>query len=229
MTTSTKHTTFVQGLQAAAPICLGFLPIGISFGLIAVDTGLTTLQTIAMSFFVMAGASQFMVVEMMAQGAGIFTMILATFVLNLRHLVMSTAMMHRLRAASTPKKLLSAYALCDESFVLFSLSKGATIHFLLGANTALFSAWVGSTALGTWVGNILPTIVSDSCGIAIYAAFIAMLVPNLKGHGRLILLVAGTGLLHVLLRMVLPGSWALILAMILGAWIGVYVIDERRL
>lgn len=119
------------------------------------------------------------------------------------------------------------FALCDESFAIFSLSRDNSYPFLLGANTALYGAFVGSTILGTLMTEFLPQIVIDSFGVAFYAAFLGMLLPSIKYHHQLILLVVLTAALNWLLQQFLPASWSVILAMVLGAFFGVFFIKDE--
>ncbi|MDD3919569.1 MAG: AzlC family ABC transporter permease [Eubacteriales bacterium] len=218
---------FLNGMKTALPICLGVIPIGISFGLISVQSGLTGFQTTLMSAIVLAGSSQIMAVGMVAQGAALVSIVLATLFVNLRHIVMSSAVMSRLRGTSLPKRLIGAYAICDESFALFTMSGSQSFSFLIGIETALVSSWIASTVIGCIVNSFLPEIVVNSFGIAIYAAFLGMLLPSVKNSTRLILLVVMTGLLNWLLRLVLEPSWALILAMVLGAAAGVFFVEDE--
>ncbi len=216
---------FLGGLRISLPVCLGVIPVGISYGLIAVQSGLTVFEATMMSVLVMAGASQVMAVGMISQGAAIMTIWLATFLVNLRHIVMSSSVMARLRKTPISQKLVGAFALCDESFAIFSLAGGNNIGFLLGTNTALYATWIFSSVLGCVASNLLPELVRKSFGIAFYASFIAILLPSVKGNMRFMLLVLLTGVLNALLQMFLSSSWSVILSMILGAAIGCYFVE----
>lgn len=222
-----KREQFMEGLRRAAPICLGVVPIGISFGIMSLEAGLQAWECILMSVMVMAGSSQIMAVGMIGQGVGALPIVLATFFVNLRHVVMSTAVMNRLRETPLGHKLVGAFALCDESFAVFSLAPEPSFPLLMGADLGMYAAWIASTAAGCFAHSLLPDIVSRSFGVAIYAAFIGMLLPNVKGSIRLLLLVGLTALLHVLLRLLLPASWALILAMVLAAAAGVFFVEDE--
>ena len=222
-----KDLQFLHGIRDALPVCLGIIPVGISFGILALQAGLSAIQAESMSVLVMAGSSQLMAVGMVGQGAALISIVMAVFFLNLRHFVMSSSSMERVKDASLVKKLLCAFALCDESFALFSLSGTNSSDYLLGANTALYLAWVGSTVLGCVAQYLLPEIVAKSFSIAFYAAFFAMLVPKVTGNRRLLLLVLLSAGVNTLLRLVLPASWSVLLSMILCAWIGTYFCEEE--
>ena len=74
---------------------------------------------------------------------------------------------------------------------------------------------------------MLPEIVSNSLGIALYAMFIALLVPNVKGNVRLLAVVVITALVNLLLRFVIDANWALIASTLIGAAIGVFVVKDE--
>ena len=222
-----KH--FISGVRASIPACLGVIPVGISIGMLGVRAGLTEIEIILMSVMVMAGSSQLMAISMITQGAALSTIIIGTFFINLRHIVMSSSAMHRIKGTTLFKRLLGAFALCDESFAVFSLSDNSDYSFLLGSNTALYVSFVGSTVIGTFITSFLPQIVVDSFGIALYAAFLGLLIPGIKHNAKLIMLVIITGLLNCIYQCFLPASWSVILSMISGALIGVWLVDDETL
>jgi predicted branched-subunit amino acid permease len=113
---------FWDGAQAAVPPGLGCIPDGLSIGLLAMQAGMSKLEGILLSVLVMAGASELMTIGMMTAGAPVAAIILGTFFLNLRHFVMSASVWRRIEGASLGDKLLGSFALCDESFAVFSLS-----------------------------------------------------------------------------------------------------------
>lgn len=219
-----KH--FLSGMKSSIPACLGVIPVGISIGLLGVQAGLNEAETISMSTLVMAGSSQLMALNMITQGASFSTIIVGTFFINLRHIVMSSSAMQRITQTTLPQRLLGAFALCDESFAIYSLSDDNSYPFLLGTNTALYISFVGSTMIGSLMTGFLPQIVIDSFGIAFYAAFLGLLLPGVKHNEKLIILVALTAILNCLLQCLLPASWSVILAMVLGAFVGVFFVDD---
>lgn len=142
---------FFAGVRASVPACLGVVPVGISIGLLAVQAGLS------------GGEAQLMALGMLAQGAAWSAIIVGTFFINLRHLVMSASVMSGLRTKTTlPQRLLAAFALCDESFAIYALSGRGSYPFLLGSNTALYLSFVGGTAAGCLMTGCLPQVVVDA-------------------------------------------------------------------
>ncbi len=222
-----RTSSFLDGAKAALPAGLGCIPVGISIGLLASQAGLTELEGIVMSVLVMAGASELMALQMMTSGASAITIIVGTFLVNLRHLVMSSSVWSRIRDASLAQRLVGSFALCDESFAVFSLSSDHSYECLLGANTLMFTFFVASTAVGCCLTGVLPEIVIDAFGIAFYAAFLGLLLPSVKGSRRLLALVALTALLNGVLGQVLPSSWSIIVSMVAGAAAGVFLVPDE--
>lgn len=222
------NASFFKGMRLSIPLALGFIPIGCSFAVMSMQAGLTAFETIFMSFFVLSGASQIMAVGMVAQGAAFPAIVLASAFMTMRHLVLSSSVMRRLGRLSLVQKIAASYALCDESFAVFSLSAEKNFPFLMGCNTLFCSTWIGSTALGCVLNNFLPPIVADSCAIAFYAAFLAMLVPVVRKSIPILLLVLLTGAVNALLQVFIPSSWAVVFSMVGCAALGTLFVPAER-
>ncbi len=218
---------FFNGIKAALPAALGCIPVGISIGLLAVQADIGKIGGTVMSLLVMAGSSELMAIGMLASGASLFTIILGTFFINLRHLVMSASVWRKVPKASLLQRLTGSFALCDESFAVYSLSEDDNYFCLLGANTVIYTFFVISTAAGCFLSDILPEIVIDSFGIAFYAAFLGLLLPSVKGNNPLFSVVVVTALLNLLLSMLIPASWAVIVSMLAGVLLGVYFVPDN--
>lgn len=222
-----KREQFLEGAKSAVPVCLGIIPVGISYGLLSVQTGLSRLQAVLMSVFVMAGSSQLMAVGMIGSAA-VGSIVAAVFFVNLRHIVMSGSVMNGLERAPLRERLLCAFGLCDESFALFSLSGSRSAARLLGINTALYGSWVGSSFAGCVLGQFLPGIISKSFGVAFYAAFLAMLTPNAARSRGIPYLVLLAAFINTVLQIALPVSWAVIFSMIAAAGIGTFFAGDEE-
>ena len=88
---------WLAGTRSAVPIMLGYVPVGIAYGVMARQAGLNTWQTVLMSLTVYGGASEMMAAGMVAQGAAVLPIVLTTFILNLRHIIMSTCVFSQMQ------------------------------------------------------------------------------------------------------------------------------------
>ena len=227
MSDKNLKSQYLTGVRAGIPVILGFVPVGIAYAIMARQAGFSVFETIFMSVTVFAGASQMMAVGMYVQGASIVAMILATFILNLRHLIMSTCVLNRVKNEPVKFKLLATFGVTDESFAIFtteSKEKCSGLYFL-GLITVTYSSWIVGSAIGAVASDFLPIIVSANLGIALYAMFIGILIPNLTHNLKLSLLVLLTAVCNSVLTQFMDSSWALILSTLLCAISGVFFVD----
>ncbi len=210
-----------EGLTAGWPICLGYAPIGLAFGVLAQKAGLTPVEIGLMSLIVFAGSAQFIAVSMMSAGASIATIVATTFMVNLRHLLMSSSLAEPLRGSSPKFLTLFAYGLTDESFAvnIIRFREGAWSRYsALTVNHAANLAWFVCTVAGGYGGQFIP---AGALGMdyALIAMFLCLLAFQLRGR-----LYALTGLVAavaaVLLSLVTPGNSYVIVASLIAATTG---------
>lgn len=226
------NTPFLWGMKVGAPIAVGYFPIAISFGIISLEAGLSLGETVAMSLFVYAGASQFMAVNMLFLGAAGLEVVLATFVLNLRHLVMSMSLINTWDRIPRRYQMLLSLGITDETFALASLQQNGhhtTPHWrLMGMMVAAYSSWVSGTLVGAGLFLVIPVSIGNSMSIALYAMFIALLVPAAK-QSRVVIIIAAVGAgVSTLLVQVLPEGWSIVLATMAAATIGALLGGDQR-
>ncbi len=216
-----------QGLVAAWPICLGYAPIGMAFGVIAQQAGLSPLQIGLMSVLVFAGSAQFIAVSMIASGAAALSIVVTTFIVNLRHLLMSSALTLFVKNEKKGRLALLAYGVTDESFAV-NFSKYRESHWntnrSLTVNHTANLAWIASTVAGGYGGQYIPPGAFGT-DYALIAMFICLLVFQLNGARYVIAALLAAGL-SVGMAMVLPGNIHIVLASILAAALGVVI--QRR-
>ncbi len=224
-----KDGLFAQGLSAVWPICLGYIPIGLAFGVLAQKAGLSPLHIGLMSVLVFAGSSQFIAVSMIGAGASATAIVLTTFVVNLRHMLMSSSLAVYLRGEPRSKLTLFAYGVTDESFAVnLNQFYGGSwdLNRCLVVNHTANLTWIVSTVAGGVGGQYIP---ASAFGIdyALIAMFICLLVFQLKGR-----IYVWIGLLAAVLAvglsLVIPGNLYIVLASMLAASVGVVVRDRTE-
>ena len=73
--------------------------------------------------------------------------------------------------------------------------------------------------------NLNPSLLTAALGVAMYAMFISLLAPSVRGNGRLGLLVLLTAAVNTLLSRFLDSGWALIASTLAGAAAGVFFVE----
>ena len=234
MATSTvlasNPTPFRRGIQAGITIAIGYMPIALTFGLLAKSVNLTIAETVMMSIFVFAGASQYMALNMIALGTGAFEIIMTTFIVNIRHFLMSATLNERVEKETRWKKALYSFGITDETFSVAATKEG-TLHtsYMFGLVFISYASWVVFSGIGHVIGGSLPSTLQDSMSIALYAMFVGLLVPSMKKHRKVIFLAATAAVLNGVFVLVfnMAQGWAIIFATLISA-VGIEWLEQRK-
>ncbi|MDY6876240.1 MAG: AzlC family ABC transporter permease [Chloroflexota bacterium] len=219
----------LAGVTQAAPIMLGYIPIGLAFGVLAQKAGMSSLNTLLMSILVYAGSSQLIAIGLFAAGAPVLSVILTTFVVNLRHMLMSAALSPLLGRWRKVELAAFAYQLTDETFAIHSArlltsSDPPNKAEVFGINMTAQVAWIFGTWLGTVVGQLITDVKPFALDYALPAMFVALLVLQIKDRVQIAVAFL-TGVLAVGLLLLGVEQWHVIAATLVGATIG--VISEK--
>lgn len=224
-----KTSSFRNGLQAGVSIAIGYIPIAITFGLLAKSAGLTVSETVLMSLLVFAGAAQYMSLNMIVLGSGVFEIVMTTFILNIRHFLMSASLNEKVDEASLWKKSLFSFGITDETFSVTATKEG-TIQtgYMFGVILIAYSSWVVSSGVGHVIGSSLPASLQESMAVALYAMFVGLLMPSLKKHRKVVVLAGTAAILNSFFSLVvgIAAGWSIVLATITSA-IGIEVLFSK--
>ena len=186
MTDTSKTKLFLLGARDITPLILAAIPFGLVFGALAQSNGFSDEATMGMSLFVFAGASQFIAATLLGKAA-IPVILFTVFIVNLRHMLYSAALMPHVRKEKHWLRGIMSFWLTDESFATvsnrISLTK-AEEHlpsYYLGAAITMYVCWQISTWLGIRMGQETPDMTNWGLDIAMVVAFIGIVVPTLKG------------------------------------------------
>ena len=225
----TPRSEFFAGVRDMFPLIVGAIPFGIIFGTLATTNGLSAGGAMAMSAFVFAGSSQFIATGMVAAKTGWLLIVLAAFVVNLRHLLYAVSLLPYVKRLPLRWKVPLAFFLTDEVFAVTirryeADDKSAFKRwYYLGAGVAMYLNWQLCTLLGITVGQLLPRAAQWGLDFAMSVTFIGMTVPYVKTRPMAIaVLVAGT---VSLVANPLPHKLGLMVAAIAG--VGAGAVGER--
>jgi 4-azaleucine resistance transporter AzlC len=201
------------------------LPIGFAYGVLAQNNGLNVFNTLGMSVLVFAGSAQLIAVGLFAAGSAGAAIIATTFIVNLRHLLMSAALAPHIKHWTKLEQSVFAFELTDETFALHAASMAGkrplkTESFAV--NAIAQGAWVLGTLTGVMASGLIDDVQPIGLDYALPAMFIALLVAQTDSAAKVLTaIVAGTlsvGLVLVDLKQI-----NVILATILAASLGLGV------
>ncbi|MDY0235610.1 MAG: AzlC family ABC transporter permease [Gudongella sp.] len=227
-----KNKSIKEGIVYGSPLVLGYLPVAMAFGLLAKNTGLSFFGTSASSIFVFAGSSQFMFLDLIRVGVSPGSIILATFLLNLRHLIMSASLSTKLDDNMKPFVPIIGFGITDETFSVLSFYKEKlSLPFILTVNGMAYLAWVGGTIFGYLVGEIIPQALQTSLGLGLYALFAALLFPSFKTNKSSIFvsLIAVAVYTIIYYSNILSSGWDIIAGIIISTWIATIILERKEL
>lgn len=214
---------YKDGVKASLPVVMGYIPIGLAFGVLAVQAGLGPWEVFLMSLLVYAGSSQFIAAGMIAGGASPGSIIITTFLVNSRHLLLSASLAPHLKGR--PGKTLAAisFGITDETFAVAMaevVKNSRPPAYFAGLNITSQFFWIASTVMGAVVGNLIPDPGRFGLNFALPAMFIGLLVIQIRGRLGLAIAVLAFAM-SLLFKAMLPGNWNIILTAVLAATIGV--------
>ncbi|KAB1443042.1 AzlC family ABC transporter permease [Pseudodesulfovibrio senegalensis] len=215
-------STWSEAFRRVAPLAMGYLPVGVAFGVLAQKAGLSDLNVVLMSLLVYAGSAQLIAVGMFAAGMPPLTIVVTTFVVNLRHLLMSAALAPYAKSWRLREMAAFSFELTDETFAVHStrFNDGDVRKPLsFRINMLAHCVWTLASWGGALAGSTIPDVKPLGMDFALPAMFIALLAMQAKNG--LHWLVAGfSGLVAVVLMQAGLDQWSVIAATVLGATLG---------
>ncbi|MER2124915.1 MAG: AzlC family ABC transporter permease [Exiguobacterium indicum] len=223
-------SAFQAGVRACLPTVLGYIGIGFSAGIVGRASGLSPLEVGFMSVFIYAGAAQFIITSLLLLNSPASAIILTTFIVNLRHLLMSLTLTPHVETRHLRDRLGTGTLLTDESFAVAmnTAQKGKlSPSFMHGLNLTAYFSWIVATVLGALVGSWFPDPERFGLDFALTAMFIGLLYLQFEGERSRIavnscLLLIVLLLLYITMRYFSP-EVAVLCATLGGASIGVVI------
>ncbi|MBX4563581.1 branched-chain amino acid ABC transporter permease [Klebsiella pneumoniae] len=211
---------------------MGDFPFSFIVGALSVSAGMSVWQSTAWSAIVIAGSAQMLALNMLKTGATLGVIIFTTLIINLRHVLYSASISGTVREASFFKKCFMSYALTDEVYATtvkeMEGNKKEKYLFYGSAMITFWAIWVLADFLGALVGASFPHIEKYGLDFAMVAAFIAIVVPQIKSQACTVAAVVAA--VSGVLLVVLPYSLGIVVASVLGVLAGLCVdlAEERK-
>lgn len=174
------------GALETLPLVVAAFPFGIVFGALSQSYGLDFAVAFGMSAIVFAGASQFIAITLLASSTAVPVIVLTVFIVNLRQMLYSANLMHRVEHWPHSVRAILAFWLTDESFAVVSdklnrhPGEPGLRWFYLGSALFMYSFWLLATVLGYQLGSTFPSLSGWGLDVAMIVAFVGIVTPALK-------------------------------------------------
>mgnify|MGYP003434480389 FL=1 len=209
---------FSNGLRDGIPICLGYVSVAFTFGLMCTENGLPFWIAVLISLTNLTSAGQFAGTALIIAGGGLLEIGITTFVINLRYMLMSLSISQKVDAKlSVPKRMAMSFGVTDEIFGVSMQKKGnITFAYFMGLMMLPILGWSGGTLVGAVAVSLLPDMVRSALGIAIYGMFLAIIIPPARTERAIAWVIAIAGLISCMLYYVplfnsISGGWMIII------------------
>ncbi|MDM5297052.1 AzlC family ABC transporter permease [Bacillus pumilus] len=179
-----KHDAFLEGVKDCVPTLLGYMSIGFAFGIVGISAELSIWDIALLSIFVYAGAAQFIICALLVTGSPLSAIILTTFIVNLRHLLLSLTLAPHFTRYSTKQNIGFGLLLTDESFgvAMNKLAQQGKLNnrWMHGLNLTAYGCWIASCTLGGIFGHWISNPEALGLDFALSAMFAALLILSLQ-------------------------------------------------
>ena len=236
MTTYQENTrniptdNFLQGFKDCIPTLLGYISIGLAFGVVGVASNLSVLEISLFSIFIYAGSAQFIVCALLLTNSPISAIILTVFIVNLRMFLMSLTLAPYFTRYSFLRNIGFGTLLTDETFgvaITKSVQDGKLYgKWMDGLNITAYLFWIASSTAGAFLGQWVANPEKWGLDFALTAMFVALVVLQLSTIGKsklkhYLLLIGYMFVIMYVLCSFLPSHVAVLVATIVVATIGV--------
>jgi 4-azaleucine resistance transporter AzlC len=202
---------FRQGVIGSLALLPSVFVYGTVWGALA-RQALALWEIVAMCLLVTAGASQFVAVPMIASGAPPLTIVLTTYVVNVRHYLMAAVLAPAFARFPRPWVALIAHGINDESFALATARQNPPDPwFYIGSAVAMYVAFITGAITGSVLGGLVDEPARYGLDFAFPAVFLALVATQLTRSADWLVAVAAAGL-AVALAVIVPYNWHILIA-----------------
>ena len=228
---------FRQGMKAAIPIWIAFVPSSLAWGIAAQAHGLRLEEVVLLSAWVYSGPAQFAVLEPFASGKSSLQVLIAGFLMNLRFLPMSAALAPYFGGVRRTKLLLACHFVSASSFIVpylqfqkerehgaatnpaaQALEGDRNLQFFLGVGTTSFLIWIAGTSVGFGLALGFPPGLEEALKFILPGYFASLLAIEMRGW--FVPLICAVSLIAAVFGTLMSPGWGWITTALVVAIVG---------
>ncbi len=198
---TTRNKDIRDGARDTLPVIVAVFPFAVVFGTLASEAGFTLFEIMLASGTIYAGASQYVMLELMGHQASAISIVFAVFLVNTRHILYSASIGRRLANFSFWQRAPAFYLLVDPIFaasekrVADGFELRPAYYFSYGA--VLYVSWMVSNLIGALFGRLIEDPAAYGFDLILPVYFIS-LVMGFKARPNFWIVIAvsvGTSLI----------------------------------
>ncbi|MEZ0537749.1 AzlC family ABC transporter permease [Caldicellulosiruptoraceae bacterium PP1] len=162
------------------PVMLGYISVGIAFGLLFEKSGYNFLWAILMSLTVYAGSMQFIAINLLTSRLGLIQIALMTLFVNIRHVFYGLSFIDKFKVMGKKKNYM-IFSLTDETYSLLCSSKvpegidSNLFFFCIALLNQIY--WIIGTLIGSIAGSLI-TFNTKGIDFAMVALFVVIFIEQ---------------------------------------------------
>ena len=201
-----RRRAYLDGLRDGIPIALGYFAVSFSLGIAARNAGLNVFQGFLASLLCNASAGEYALFTLIGAAGTYLEIAMVTLIANARYILMSCALSQRISPEMPNVHRYLFGAVITDEFFGINIARPGFVEpvYYYGAITVATPAWAVGTALGIFMGNILPGRVVSALSVALYGMFLAIIIPPAR-KDRVVAACVIAGFVLSWLFGVLPG------------------------
>ena len=212
----------LAGLRDLIPLIFPVAAFGTIFGTASVAAGHSIAMTIWASVAIFAGASQFVFLDVYRLGVPAWSVVLAVFAVNFRHILYSAAVANKINHFPPLAKLASFFLLTDLQFAVvekryenFSGKRLITLTYYFAFGIAGYFLWIAATAIGALFGSLIedPALIGLDFVLPIYFLTILM---GFRARRNFVPVVLVSAIVAVVVEKTLGAPWHISLGALCG-------------
>ena len=225
-----RATDFARGVFDILPVLAAAVPIGLLWGTLAAAKGFSPFAAWLTRATVFAGAAQFIAVDMWRDPVPLLLIVVTTFIVNVRHLLMGASLQRHLGEFSTPGRLLAMFLMTDESWASAErrvLGGALRPAYYFGVAVSMWLVWTSASLAGAIAGRSLGDPAAYGFDFAFSAMFIAILAGFWKGP-RTGAVLAASAVSAALAKLALAGAWYIVIGGLAGVIVAAVLHSEQE-
>lgn len=222
-----RRRAFKAAFPYTLPVFMGYLFLGIAFGVLLSSKGYHVGWAFLMSTTIYAGSMQFVAIELLTSSFNLINVLIVTLTVNARHLFYGLSMLDKFKISQKLKPYM-IFSLTDETYSLLCSAQppeGVDRKWFMFFIAILdHSYWI----LGGLIGNIARSLLTfDPTGIdfAMTALFIVIFIEQWEGTKQHTPAFLGMGI--TLLCLILFGEGNFIIFSMIGIFISLTLLHKK--